>query len=605
MANRIPGEIIDKVQQSADIVEVIGEYVQLKKQGRNYFGLCPFHGESTPSFSVSPEKQIFHCFGCGAGGNVFSFLMQMEGTEFGEAVQKLADRQHIEMPESVPAMSSDRGQSADEKKMLEAHELLKKFYHHLLVNTKEGEEALDYLTGRGFTKEVIEKFEIGYSLPSWDYVTRFLTKRGYDPSLMERAGLLVKKQESGDFLDRFRNRIMFPIHDHHGSTVAFSGRVLSKEQPKYLNSPETKLFNKSRLLYNFYQARIHIRKHQEAVLLEGFADVISSVSAGVENAVATMGTSLTEEQAKILKRNSSAVTICYDADSAGIEAAMRAGSTLSGMGGTVKVALMPDGFDPDDYIKKFGAAKFKDDVIGASVSYMAFKLRYFKRGKNLQNETERLQYIEQSVKEISQLQNAVEQEIYLKQLSSECSISIEVLKERLQELRRSAPRGAKNQQAAKPKAAAVQTRTPNKRRLRPAFHNAERMLIAHMLRNSEHAERVLDLVGLQFNIEEHRAIVTYLYAFYEEGNEENISSFLQKLPDPKLYDIVSDIAMMQINDEFSEQELQDYVRQVLNHQKMLIIKEKELEKNEAERQKDYLQAAKIGMEIVQLKRSFK
>lgn len=607
MANRIPEDVIEKVQQSSDIVDVISEYVQLKKQGRNYFGLCPFHGESTPSFSVSPEKQIFHCFGCGAGGNVFSFLMQMEGTEFGEAVQKLAQKQNIEMPESFQPAKSDVKLEAAEKKMLEAHELLKKFYHHLLLNTKEGEEALEYLLKRGFTKETIEKFEIGYSLPSWDFVTKFLTKRGYDPSLMEQAGLLVKKSGGQDFLDRFRNRIMFPIHDHHGNTVAFSGRVLSNEQPKYLNSPETKIFNKSRLLYHFHQARIHIRKHQETVLLEGFADVISTVSAGVENAVATMGTSLTEEQAKIIKRNSAGVIICYDADNAGVEAAMRAAKTMSDMGCAVKIAMIPDGLDPDDYIKKYGAAKFKNDVIGASISFMAFKMHYFRRGKNLQNEAERLQYIEQTVKEISLLQNAVEQEIYLKQLSAEFSLGMDVLKERLQELKKTVSRNTNgSMQADRSQApAAVKTRPVNKKRLRPAFHNAERMLIAHMLKSRDDAEKVLDRVGLQFNIEEHRAIVTYLYAYYEEGNEENVSTFLQKLPDPELYQTVSDIAMIQINDDFSEKEMQDYVKQVLNHQKMLIIKEKEAEKNEAERVKDYLKAAKIAMEIVQLKRSFK
>jgi DNA primase len=292
MGNRIPDELIEKIQRTSDIVDVISEYVQLKKQGRNYFGLCPFHGEKSPSFSVSADKQIFHCFGCGAGGNVFSFLMQHEGYTFIEAAQHLADKENIELPTLAPSEKTT-SVSKDTEKMIAAHELLKKFYHHLLVNTKEGQHAFDYLLNRGFTKEVIDEFEIGYALDSWDFIAKFLVKRGYDASLMEEAGLLVKKNNSDDYFDRFRNRIMFPIMDHQGMTIAFSGRVLGDEKPKYLNSPETKIFNKSKLLYNFHRARVHIRKNQQVILFEGFSDVISSTRSGVEQAIATMGTSLT------------------------------------------------------------------------------------------------------------------------------------------------------------------------------------------------------------------------------------------------------------------------------------------------------------------------
>lgn len=603
MGNRIPDELIEKIQRTSDIVDVISEYVQLKKQGRNYFGLCPFHGEKSPSFSVSADKQIFHCFGCGAGGNVFSFLMQHEGYTFIEAAQHLADKENIELPTLAPSEKTT-SVSKDTEKMITAHELLKKFYHHLLVNTKEGQHAFDYLLNRGFTKEVIDEFEIGYALDSWDFIAKFLVKRGYDASLMEEAGLLVKKNNSDDYFDRFRNRIMFPIMDHHGMTIAFSGRVLGDEKPKYLNSPETKIFNKSKLLYNFHRARVHIRKNQQVILFEGFADVISSTRSGVEQAIATMGTSLTEDQAKIIRRNVSEVIICYDSDSAGIEATIRASKILKDAGCKVKVAMIPDGLDPDDYIKKFGSEKFKNDVIGESVSLMTFKMNYFRRGKNLQNEGERLQFIENVITELSKLENAVEKEIFLNQLSKEFELSMEVLKEQLHQKEKK----SQHQQVPQQDKSDLQhrKRVPiQSKRLLPAFHTAERMLIGHMLRSKDFAEKVLDRLGLQFNIEEHKAIVTYLYGYYEEGNEENVSSFLSKLPSPELQHIVSNIAMISLNTEVSEQEISDYIKQVLNHQKMLMIKEKEVEKNEAERNKLYKEAAQIAMEIIQLKQALK
>jgi DNA primase len=604
MGNRIPEELIEKIQRTSDIVDVVSEYVQLKKQGRNYFGLCPFHGEKSPSFSVSADKQIFHCFGCGAGGNVFSFLMQHEGYAFIEAAQHLADKANIEMPSLTPVDQVQQSVSKDAEKMIEAHELLKKFYHHLLVNTKEGQQALDYLLNRGFTKEIIDTFEIGYALDSWDFITKFLVKRGFDGSLMEEAGLLVKKNNSDEYFDRFRNRIMFPIADHNGMTIAFSGRVLGDEKPKYLNSPETKIFNKSKLLYNFHRARVHIRKNQQAILFEGFADVISSTRSGVQNAIATMGTSLTDEQAKIIRRNVSEIIICYDSDSAGIEATIRASKILKDAGCKIKVAMIPDGLDPDDYIKKFGSEKFKNDVIGASVSLMTFKMSYYRRGKNLQNEGERLQYVENVILELSKLESAVEKEIYLKQISRDFDLSMEVLKDQLHQKeqqikpQKASPQKSLDQQHRK--RAPIQSK-----RLLPAFHTAERMLIGHMLRSKDFAEKVLERLGLQFNIEEHKAIVTYLYGFYEEGNEENVSSFLSRLPSPELQHIVSNIAMITLNTEVSEQELSDYIKQVLNHQKMLMIKEKEAEKNEAERNRQFKEAAQIAMEIIQLNQALK
>lgn len=600
MGYRIPEETIEKIRISVDIVDVVSEYVQLKKQGRNYFGLCPFHGENTPSFSVSPDKQIFHCFGCGAGGNVFSFLMDLEGYSFSEAAINLANKVNIDLSDyEQPTAVSDKNNEAS--KMQEAHELLKKFYHHLLLNTKEGQPALDYLTNRGFTREIIDKFEIGYALDSWDFATKFLQKRGFRPELMERAGLLVKKEDTGTFFDRFRNRIMFPIWDHQGKTIAFSGRVLDKgQEPKYLNSPETIIFNKSKTLYNFHQARLAIRKHQQVVLFEGFADVIAADTADVPNSIGTMGTSLTDEHVKIIRRNVESVVICYDSDNAGLDAALRASTMLGEAGCYVRVATMPNGMDPDDYIRKYGAEKFKNDVIGASLTLMAFKMQYLRKGKNLQDEGDRIRYIEDVIKEISSLEKAVERDHYLRQLSSEFSISLDALKTQQLQYYKSERKKRDNFSSNRNNTKAKPTVSKH---LLKAYHNAERYLIAYMLRSRDIAEKIQDQLQAEFNIEEHRAIVTYLYAFYEEGFEPDISTLLTRVHDESLKRIVTDIAMMSIEEEVSESVLSDYVKQVLNHKKLSMIKEKESEQLEAERSKDYLKAATIANEIIQMKKA--
>jgi DNA primase len=602
MAERIAEEKINQIRQSVDIVELISEYIQLKKQGRNYFGLCPFHGENSPSFSVSSDKQIYHCFGCGAGGNVFSFLMELEGISFLEAAIKLAEKANIDLQVNFSGNGKGKSVSPEFQSMLDAHELLSKFYHHLLVNTKDGQHALEYLLKRGFTRESIDKFQIGYSLNSWDFVYKFLTKREFSPELMEKAGLIIKRERDGTYFDRFRDRIMFPIFDRNGNCIAFSGRSLGAEEPKYLNSPETAIFNKSKILYNFHLAKPSIRKLQQAVLFEGFADVIAADKSGVENGIATMGTSLTEEHITLIRQNTQSITICFDSDKAGIEAAYRAGNMLMDAGCTIKVAMMSDGLDPDEYIKKNGPEKFRNEVIGASHTWMAFKFLYFRRGKNLQIEGERLAYIETILKEISKLTKAVEKDHYLRQLASEFSISLDALQQQLKQIFFTEKRNSSGQNQQPVNKTRVLVKQENK--LKPAHYTAERRLIAHMLKDRDIAYKIQDLLqGNTFNTDEHQAIITYLIGFYEDHMNPDSSAFLTYIQDENLRRIVADIEMMSINDELSNQELTDYIKQVLNYQKLLKIKEKEVELKEAERQSDYSKAAAIATEISQLRKS--
>ncbi|AXN37554.1 DNA primase [Peribacillus butanolivorans] len=596
---RIEDEKINQIREAVDIVDLIGEYVQLKKQGRNYFGLCPFHGENSPSFSVSAEKQIFHCFGCGAGGNIFTFLMDIEGYNFVESAKVLAEKGNVPLDVEINKDSQRSNLPAGSQQMFEAHDLLRKFYHHLLVNTKEGQEALEYLLKRGFTEETIEKFQIGYSLDSWDFVSKFLLKRGFPAEFMEQAGLIIFREKDESYFDRFRNRVMFPIMDHQGNTIAFSGRAMGDDEPKYLNSPETPIFNKSKTLYNFHHARPHIRKKEQVVIFEGFADCISAVRAGVENSVATMGTALTDQHIQLLKRNTDQILICYDSDSAGLNAANRAVNMLQDNDFTVKVALMPDNLDPDDYIKEFGEKSFVSEVIGASLTYMAFKMHYLRRGKNVNNEGDRIQYIEEVLREISRLPNAVERDHYLRQLSSEFSLSLDALEQQQRQVFFAERKKGTLPQPAIQKKMTLQY----EHKLKPAHHNAETKLIAHMLKSRDMTFKIQQLLGQTvFHVDEHQAIITYLYAFYEDGHEPDTSFFLTYLPDPNLRRIVSEIEMMSVNEEVTEKELTDCINQVLKYEKLLKIKEKQVEEKDAVRRSDYVTAAQIAMEIIKLRK---
>ncbi|MFC0188150.1 DNA primase [Fictibacillus aquaticus] len=596
---RIPEETIEQIRTSNDIVDVVSEYVSLKKQGRNYFGLCPFHGEKSPSFSVSPDKQIYHCFGCGSGGNVYSFLMNIEGYTFIEAVSQLAQKTGIELPNAA-SRTERNGQKDEKKEMAGIHELLSKLYHHLLTKTAHGKQALEYLVKRGFTEDVITRFQIGYAPPAWDTAVSFLQKREQSLLLAEQAGLLAKRQFDGKHFDRFRDRIMFPIHDRNGTVIAFGGRVLGDDEPKYLNSPETKIFQKGKNLYNLHAARPEIRKTQHAVVFEGYVDTIAAYRAGVLNGVATLGTSLTEEQAAVLKRNAQTVTICYDSDRAGVEAAFRASQILEKADCAVKIAQMPDGMDPDDYIQKYGSDKFVTDIIGASMTVMGFKIRYYRRGKNLRDEGERMLYIEEIIKEISALPKAVERDHYLRQIASEFNLSLDALKQQQGQMQRQ----FKKQQDSSPKNRdnKFKVQTLMQKPLLPKHHNAERMLLAYMLKSAEYAQRIQEELEEGFNLEEHQALAAYLYAFYEEGHAPDIGLFVQRVHDEKLRKIVTELAMLTISDEMSDQAFYDYIKRVSSYPLHVKVQEMESRRKEAERQQDWAGAARIAVEILELKK---
>jgi len=359
-----PGSIADRVKQQADIVRVVGEYVRLKKSGQNFMGLCPFHSEKTASFAVHPVKQIYHCFGCGAGGDVFKFVMEMEKVSFPEALRLVAEKCGIALPERRPRTPEQEKTARLRAALVELHQHAARFFAEQLATSKEGKLVRDYLYDRGLSDAVINEFGLGYAPATGDALYRRLRGLGYKQEVVEASGL-VNRDERGSFYDRFRARVMFPIANESGRLVGFGGRAMGDPEasgPKYLNSPETPIYSKSRVLYNLHRAKEAIRRADFALLVEGYTDCIGVHTAGLANVVASCGTSLTETQVRLLGRFSRRVAVSYDPDSAGQAATERSLNLLLEQGLEVRVVTLPAGFDPDSFVRQQGAEAYRAQV---------------------------------------------------------------------------------------------------------------------------------------------------------------------------------------------------------------------------------------------------
>jgi DNA primase len=351
------GSVADRVKQQADIVRVIGEYVRLKKTGQNFVGLCPFHNEKTPSFNVHPARQIYHCFGCGVGGDVFKFVMEMEKVEFLDAVRLVAEKCGIPVPQRKPRSPQERRETSQRKLLLELHRDAAEFFQRQLKSSPEGGVALGYLEDRGLDRDAIDRFGLGYAPSGGDVLLRHVRGK-YAEKLVEASGL-VSRDASGRLYDRFRRRIIFPIANDAGRVVAFGGRAIGDEPPKYLNSPETPIYSKSGVLYHFDRAKETIRQREFAVMVEGYMDAIAVARAGVSNVVASCGTSLTELQLRLLGRFARRVVMNYDPDTAGQAATERSLALLLEQGFDARVLRLPGGADPDKFIRDHGAESYQ------------------------------------------------------------------------------------------------------------------------------------------------------------------------------------------------------------------------------------------------------
>lgn len=421
LSGRLPEDFIDEVRANNDIVNVVSEYVRLERKGKDYFGLCPFHKEKSPSFSVVPGKQIFYCFGCAKGGDVISFIMQVENLDYLQATRLLAERARLPIPE---------GESEEEKKQSHLREeLLKlnkdaaKFFYMQLMK-EESQNARAYVKGRNISIDTIKKFGLGYSPENWDDLFRYIKSMGYSEFLIEKSGLFLKKK-AGGFVDRFRNRIMFPIFDLRGNVIAFGGRAIkSGDSPKYMNSPETPVYSKSRNLYALNIAKNSGKNN--IIVVEGYMDVISLHQSGIINTVASLGTALTESQARLLKKYAEDVIISYDADTAGQAATVRGLGILSEAGCNVKVLTVPEGKDPDEFIKNKGRDAFQR-LIDNAITLVEYKIRLLKKEISTDNVEGRISFLNKISQLLAQIDSSVEREVYIRKISKEYDISEESL----------------------------------------------------------------------------------------------------------------------------------------------------------------------------------
>ncbi|GKV68056.1 DNA primase [Sporosarcina sp. NCCP-2716] len=598
--SKIPEQTIEEIRSKTDIVDLIGEHVRLTKRGKNWFGLCPFHGESTPSFSVSEDKQLFHCFGCGASGNAITFVMDISNLPFTEAVVQLAHRLDIPIDASVE-MGSRTETNAAHKQMYEAHAFAANFYNHLLLNTVEGEKAYEYLQQRGFTRETIEKYGIGFALDDWEALTSLLKRQNFDLSEMAQAGLVIERDSGTGFFDRFRGRIMFPLYDDQGTIVGFSGRVLEKsdKEAKYLNSPETPIFQKSKLLYNFHRARLNARKTGTVILFEGFMDTLSADRNGIENTVALMGTSLSDTQLVKLKRITNDLIICCDGDSPGWEAAKRFANLAMQKGFSLKIAILPGKLDPDDYISEYGAEAFRDKIIGNPHTYMSFMMAYAKRSKNLSHENDVLQYIHEVMEELASILTPVEKDIMLRQLSMDTGVSTEALEQQFAKAAGKAVRQGQSGTFSEPAPPAI-SRPANK--VLSATERAERLLLGHIVNDGS----LFDTVRQHENVfvhDEYATLYIRLAGFYERHGTPDFHRFAEMIEERELRRLVLEAASAERDPEHAGQEVEDCVRHLKKHRIQQLIEQKMHESKDAEKMNDHPAALELAREIIQLRKS--
>ena len=415
-------ELIEEVRSRNDIVDVIGGYVRLQKRGSTYFGLCPFHNEKTGSFSVSPNKQMYYCFGCHAGGNVFTFLMQYENYTFGEAMQALADRVGVELPQQE--MTSAQKKEADKRtRLLEVNKEAAKYFYKLLRSPR-GEKAYAYFHNRELSDETMQKFGLGYSDQYSDDLFRYLKHLGYDDALLKESGLITIDEVRGGH-DKFWNRAMFPIMDVHNRVIGFGGRVMGEGEPKYLNSPETKIFDKSRNLYGLNIART-TRKPQ-LLLCEGYMDVIALHQAGFDNAVASLGTALTSGHANLLKRYTKEVYLTYDSDSAGVHAALRAIPILKEVGIVTKIINMQPYKDPDEFIKALGAEEYQKRIDQAENSFL-FEIRMLEQNYDMNDPQSKTAFYNEMARRLLNFSEELERNNYIQAVADKYQIGFEELR---------------------------------------------------------------------------------------------------------------------------------------------------------------------------------
>lgn len=606
---KIPRNVIDEIRNSVDIGDVIGRYVQLHQAGKNLIGLCPFHDEKTPSFSVNEEKQFFYCFGCHRSGNVFQFLMELKHIDFVDAVKEIANDSNIKIPEqyvSVPAKPSNN----ENRQLFDLHDKAAKLYHHILVNTPAGQVALNYLKKRGMSEELIEQFGLGYA-PDQRILKPFFQQQKVDYQLLRKSGLFSEDQQ-GELRDRFIERIMYPIKNGQGQVIAFSGRLIDTSKtnlPKYLNSPETPIFNKRRTLFNFDVARKAARKDGRLYLFEGFMDVISAFAAGIENGIASMGTSFTEEQVAIIGRATKQLDICYDGDQPGQNAIDRAISLVNDHRPNqlqVKVVQLPAGIDPDEYVQKYGPQQFNAYLTNKEETTTEFYLRFLRNGKNLDNQNELMQYLNQALKVIAQVQAPLEEDMYLQRLASEFNLDRQTLKTQLDQLRQQL--GIHNQPWIKQQPSLVrhqqfqQTSEEEHRKVKLSRTElAEQILLRYMLYDREVWMHVTSDHDFHFAHEKYQILYLLAASYFSENGSYSTADFLDYLDESSLQGTLGQIENLNVDQEVDMRAIDDCIHMIAEQTPLAAqIADKQAQLKEANSLHNTELATQLTIELVKL-----
>lgn len=521
---KIPDEKIQEVRDATDIAEVVSQYVTLKKRGRSYLGLCPFHQEKTPSFSVDPVRGFYHCFGCGMGGNVFSFVMEMEKVSFPEAVRTLAEKAGIE----IPIEQQDPEEAREIEQLYYANQLAAQFFETCLYETQAGKRAQSYLQDRGFPENVIRKFKIGYAPNRWDGLLQMAAREKFPVQGLLNAGLVLTRQNGQGHYDRFRGRLMFPILNPSNRVVAFGGRILTqdKQSPKYMNSPETAIYHKSNMLFGMPLAKSSIQQKDQVLLVEGYTDVMRLHQFGFENSVATSGTALTQEQARLLFRFTRNVILVYDGDSAGLAAALRGMDVLVEQGLSVQVVALSGGEDPDSYLKKFGADSFGEQLAQAK-NMVDFHMDYRRKSGQYKNARQKADMVNDLLESLSKIKDPVERNILIHEMAEKVGVTEAVVMEQLR----------------KHKSLSTKETTPAETNAFQGLINAEQGLLYFMI--SDLAKTRLPVIfeqvgAAQFHGDEARKLFEIVFTRLQKGLSIHSKEILvQHGSDPDLMAFIS------------------------------------------------------------------
>ena len=552
-----PPSFLDELVARNPIEDVVGHYVTLRRSGANMFGLCPFHGEKTASFSVAPDKGIYYCFGCHKGGGVINFMMELEGLSYPDAVRHLAERVGMTVPEDEQYQSRYRQQ----ERLWALHKEAARFFHSQLY-APIGKTALEYALGRGLSKSILTTFGVGYAPDSWDSMVKAMKAKGYTEEELKASGLVTVSQKNGNIFDRFRDRLMFPIIDVRGNVIAFGGRIIKNDPnaAKYLNSPETPIFNKRKNLFGMNLAKKS--KAGSLILVEGNIDVVTLHQYGFDNAIASLGTSLTEEQATLMTRYAERVILIYDGDKAGQNATQRAIPILEKAGLQVKVLQLKDAKDPDEYLKKFGADKFKLLLEGSS-NRVEYQLNAIARKYDIREDDQKVKFINEAADFISTLSNAVQREVYGHRVAEAANISYDALKLEVNKAfkRRIAREKKKQEKIDLAPAQALQSRSREIRYDNVKSAVAEEGVLGLILKDAALLDQTGQLKAEEFSVPLLGRVYEQLRIRHKQGLEVSLAVLADLTPDE--YSHIAGIMQRQ-QGPVNEQALADCIRIIRN-----------------------------------------